>query len=133
MSNIAISASAIALPKFDRAQIMRSAWEAYRLARPAICAAGDTAEHRVFLPDFFAKMLRKAWADAKKVATTAQAFIAAQARVTASKLAALSPGERSVRISQIRDELTTLDYAPFGVRTANRRRDLAAELSALAA
>ena len=122
----------------NRSEILRSAWAAYRLARPAICAAGDTAEHRVFLRDFFAKMLRRAWAEAKAEAArrateqTAQAFVAAQHRVMAEKVAAMSPGQRSVRISQLRDELTVLDYAPLGVRTANRRRDLTAQLDAFA-
>ena len=35
--------------------------------------------------------------------------------------------------SRARDELTTLDYAPLGVRTAQRRADLRAELSVLTA
>ena len=45
----------------------------------------------------------------------------------------MEPGERSVAISRARDELTTLDYAPLGVRTARRRADLRSELSVLTA
>lgn len=123
----------------DKSKVLQSAWKAYRLCRPCINAAGDVGGKFVFRRDFFAKMLRTAWADAKAAATrqiaedTARAFIAAQARVVAEKVTALPAAERSLRISQLRDELTLLDYAPFGVRTANRRRDLAAELSAFTA
>lgn len=116
----------------DKSQLLSAAWKSYRLARPCFNAAGDVGTKFTFLRDLFAKMLSKAWADAKKVAATAQALVAAQARITADKVAALPAGERSVRISKIRDELVTLDYAPLGVRTAYRRRDLTAELYALA-
>jgi hypothetical protein len=51
----------------------------------------------------------------------------------AEKVDAMSPGQRSVRISQLRDELTTLDHAPLGVRTMNRRRDLNAKLAVFTA
>jgi len=123
----------------DKSMVLLAAWASYRLARPAICAAGDTAEHRVFLRDFFAKMLRRAWAEAKAEAArrateeAAQAFVAAQRRVMAERVAAMSPGQRSVHISQLRDELTTLDYAPLGVRTMNRRRDLSTKLAVFTA
>lgn len=40
---------------------------------------------------------------------------------------------RSARVSTIRDELTTLDYAPWGVRTSQRRMNLNAELQLLSA
>jgi len=116
----------------DRRQVLRTAWKSYRLARPAIFAAGDTTTTRTFLRPLFGKMLRQAWTNAKKVAAPAEALVAAQARVTAAKITALPAGERSTRISQIRDELTTLDYAPLGVPTANRRRNLTAELDAFA-
>lgn len=123
----------------NRATLFKAGWNAYSLARQCVFASGDETGKRRFLPDLFAKMLRRAWAEAKTTAAraietaTARAFIAAQSRAMADKAAALSPGERSLRISQLRDELTLLDYAPLGVRTASRRRELAAELSAFAA
>jgi hypothetical protein len=124
---------------FDRSQILTSAWKSYRLARPAIFAAGDETGNRRFLRDLFAKMLRRAWVDAKAAAARSSAdaiacaLVAAQRRVMAEKVAAMSPGQRSVRISQLRDELTTLDHAPLGVRTMNRRRDLNAKLAVFTA
>ena len=122
----------------NRSEILTAAWKSYRLARPCIHALGDESGKRMFLRDFFAKCLRKAWAEAKVAAadaarnSVAQAFVAAQARMMVEKVAAMPTGERSLRISQLRDELTVLDYAPLGVRTANRRRDLNAQLAAFA-
>ena len=49
----------------------------------------------------------------------------------AQKAAALPAGERSVRIVEVRQGLALLDYAPWGVRTSNRRHDLNAQLDAL--
>lgn len=118
---------------FNVAGIFTSAWKSYRLARPAIHASGDTATHRTFLRPLFAKMLQLAWADARREQSIAQALVAAQNRVTAAKIAALPAGERSARIATLRDELTLLDYAPLGVRTSQRRHQLAAELNAYAA
>jgi hypothetical protein len=119
----------------DRSAILSSAWKSYRLARPAFFAAGDTATHRRFLRSLFGKMLRQAWADAKKAAVTdtASAFVVAQSRVMAEKALAMPAGERSVRIVEVRQELALLDYAPWGVRTGNRRHDLSAQLDALTA
>ena len=119
---------------FNRSSILTAAWKAYRLARPAFFAAGDTATHRKFLRSLFGKMLRQAWADAKKAATnTASAFVVAQQRVMTDKAAAMPAGERSVRIVEVRQELALLDYAPWGVRTSHRRADLSAQLTALTA
>ncbi len=120
---------------FNRSEILRKAWAAYRVARPCRFAAGDTATHRVFLRSLFANMLRNAWDDAKKAArstnTTAVAFVEAQRRVQNAAAAAMDPMVRSARLSEIRDELTALDYAPLGVRTSQRRLNLGAELSVL--
>ena len=120
---------------FNRSEILRSAWAAYRLARPAFFAAGDTAEKRMFLGHLFAKMLRRAWDEAKKAAKsvvdTASAFVATQRRAQVAAVAAMAPAARSARIASIRDELTVLDYAPWGVRTGQRRHDLGAELALL--
>ncbi len=120
---------------FNRSEILRKAWAAYRLARPGYCAAGDVGSKRVFLRDLFAKMLRRAWDDAKKAARTlhdtAAAFVAAQHRALVAAAAAMDPMARSARIVAIRSELQVLDYAPWGVRTGQRRADLGAELSLL--
>ena len=120
---------------FNRSDILRKAWAAYRLGRPCIFAAGDVGSKRVFLRDYFAKMLRRAWEEAKKAVRilndTATAFLAAERRVRVAAVAAMEPAVRSARISAIRDELTVLDYAPWGVRTVNRRAALGAELELL--
>lgn len=120
---------------FDRSDILRKAWAAYRLARPAIFAKGDVGSKRVFLRDFFAKMLRRAWDDAKKAARavidTASAFVAAERRANAARIAAMDPMARSARVVSIREELQVLDYVPWGVRTGNRRAALGAELELL--
>ncbi len=46
-------------------------------------------------------------------------------------IARLSPHDRSVRINQIRNELTVLQYATFRYDTTQRNRDLNYELSLL--
>lgn len=123
----------------NRSELLRKAWAAYRIARTGYFALGDENGRRKFLPDLFAKMLRQTWADAKAVAArravddTAREFVTAQQRATMARLAAMPAGERSARISQLRDELTLLDYAPLGVRTSQRRHQLNAELNAYAA
>ncbi|HEV2517920.1 MAG TPA: hypothetical protein VGV07_21895 [Devosia sp.] len=125
---------------FNRSEILRSAWAAYRLARPAVFAAGDETGSRAFLRPFFAKMLRRAWEDAKAEASTANAREATrlatelQARIRASQAdlaARMDPMARSARIVEIRGELQVLDYAPWGVRTSQRRADLGIELQLL--
>jgi hypothetical protein len=127
---------------FNRSEILRSAWAAYRLARPAMFAAGDETGKRAFLRPFFAKMLRRAWEDAKADARNANAREAARvaeqlrARIRASQAdlaARMDPMARSARIVEIRGELRVLDYAPWGVRTAQRRADLGIELQLLEA
>lgn len=125
---------------FNRSEILRKAWASYRLARPTIFAAGDVGSKRVFLRAFFAKMLRRAWEDAKTETRSANAREAARlaaelrTKIEASKrdLAAhMDPQVRSARIASIRDELQVLDFAPWGVRTGNRRAALGAELELL--
>ncbi|WP_423066152.1 hypothetical protein [Devosia sp. CN2-171] len=120
---------------FNRSEILRKAWTFYRTARPAFFAKGDAGTKRMFLRFLFAKMLRRAWEEAKKAATslaaTAAAFVDAQRRVQAAAVAALDPMVRSARIVEIRSELQVLDYAPLGVRTSQRRHNLGAELSLL--
>ena len=123
----------------NRSEILTAAWTAYRLARPAIFALGDSATHRVFLRTFFYKMLTKAWADAKKAAAlrshteTAAAFVEAQRRSHLAVAAAMLPADRSAAIARARDDLRMLDYAPLGVRTSQRSADLRSTLSALTA
>lgn len=125
---------------FNRCEILRSAWAAYRLARPAVFATGDETGKRAFLRPFFAKMLRRAWEDAKAEARNANAREATriveqlQASIRASQAdlaARMDPMARSARIVAIRDELRVLDYAPWGVRTGQRRSDLGIELQLL--
>jgi hypothetical protein len=120
---------------YNRSEILLKAWASYRLARPTISAMGDVGSKRVFLRDLFAKMLRRAWDDAKKAARTlndiAVAFVAAQHRAQVAAVVAMEPMARSARIVAIRSELQVLDYAPLGVRTSHRRHDLGAELDLL--
>jgi hypothetical protein len=123
----------------NRSAILIAAWNAYRLARPAIYLAGDTAERRPFFRPFFVKMLRKAWAEAKVAAThaaqeaIAAAFVEAQRRSHLAVAAAMSPADRSAAITRARDDLALLDYAPHGVRTTRRRAELTSTLNALSA
>lgn len=120
---------------FNRSEILRTAWAFYRAARPAFFAKGDTADKRMFLGHLFAKMLVRAWAEAKKaaaiLAATATQFVEAQRRAQMATAAGMDPMARSARIVEIRSELQALDYAPLGVRTGQRRHDLGAELSLL--
>ena len=126
------------LTMINRSELLRKAWAAYWTARVWYFAVGDENGRRRFLPSLFANMLRQAWADAKAAAArravddTAREFVAAQQRAAVARVSALPAGERSARISQLRDELTLLDYAPLGVRTAGRRADLHAQITALA-
>ena len=122
----------------DRRQILVVAWASYRLARPAIFAAGDEGDKRRFLRPFFAKMLTRAWAEAKRAEATKTAeTIAAELDVRlqakrAATIAAMAPADRSARLSHIADEIHMLDYAPLGVRLAGRRAALETELHLLA-
>ena len=88
----------------NRSAIFAFAWASYRLARPAIFAAGDDTGKRCFVRSLFARMLTQAWAEAK-----------------------------AARAQALREELALVDYAPLGVRTSERRRDLSAQLDALSA
>ena len=123
----------------NRSEVFTAAWSAYHLARPATWAAGDETGHRRFLRDLFARLLRTAWANAKKEAAhrarveTALSFVAAQRRAAVAKAAAMEPGERSARIASIRDEIELLQYAPLGVRVAQKRAALTGELAVLTA
>jgi len=120
---------------FNRSEILRKAWASYRVARVAVFAAGDENGKRVFVRSLFARCLRRAWDEAKKAARTVvdtvAAFVTAQRRVQVAAAAAMAPMARSARIVEIRSELQVLDYAPWGVRTGQRRSDLGAELSLL--
>lgn len=120
---------------FNRSEILLKAWASYRLARPAFFAKGDTADKRMFLGHLFAKMLVRAWDEAKKAARavvdTAAAFVAAERRANATRIASMDPMARSARIVAIREEMLVLDVAPWGVRTGDRRAALGAELELL--
>ncbi len=124
------------------AAIMTAAWRAYRVARQCRFAAGDETGKRRFLPSLFAKCLRTAWADARAEQRNAAAREAGrlagqlQDAIRASQrdmVARMAPEARSARITSVRSDLTLLDYAPWGVRTSQRRADLRAELSLLEA
>lgn len=120
---------------FDRSEILHNAWAHYRTARVGYFAKGDETGRRMFLSFLFAKMLRRAWDEAKKAASslsrTAAAFVAAERRANVARIAAMDPMVRSARLVAIRQKLQELDYAPLGVRTVQRRHDLSAELSLL--
>lgn len=122
----------------NRSKILLSAWADYRVRRLGVWAAGDE-NGRSFIRAIFAKALTAAWAKAKRAAAavalteTAVAFVAAERRVHAAAVAAMDPMSRSARINTIRDELQVLDYAPWGVRTSQRRMNLSTELQLLTA
>ena len=125
---------------FNRSEILRKAWAAYRIARVGVFAAGDENGQRKFVRSLFARCLRRAWEDAKAEARSANSREAArlaaelQTKIDASKrdlAARMNPQARSARIASIRDELTMLDYASLNARTGNRRFELRAELALL--
>lgn len=125
---------------FNRQNILSKAWAAYRVARLGRFCAGDETGKRCFLRPLFARCLTAAWADAKADARSANAREAAriaaqlQASIRASQAdlaARMDPMARAARIASLRDELTLLDYAPWGVRTTDRRSNLTIELQLL--
>jgi hypothetical protein len=127
---------------FNRSEIFCKAWAAYRIARVTVFAAGDENGKRAFVRALFVRCLRRAWEDAKAEARSANAREAArlaaqlQVRIAASQrdlAARMDSQARSARIASIRDELRMLDYAPWGVRTSDRRANLSAELGILQA
>ena len=130
-------------PMLNRSKILLSAWAAYRQARLGVFAAGDETGNRHFIRSIFARQLRNAWADAKKAEQraqhaleaddTARRFFDAQRNARIALAASWSPEQRAVRASSLRDEITLLDYAPWGVRAAERRAALTAELDAIEA
>ena len=63
----------------------------------------------------------------------ARRFVDAQRNARIALAASWSLEQRSVRASSLRDEITLLDYAPWGVRAAERRAALTAELDAIEA
>lgn len=121
----------------NRSEILTKAWADYR--RDQRMGLGVRRDGP-FCRKHFAYCLRMAWAVLKEraakaaaVTETAAAFVKAEARVLSAAAAAMDPMVRSARVSTIRDELTVLDYAPWGVRTSQRRMDLNAELNLLTA
>lgn len=141
MSKNTVSVNAEGMSRFDLSAIFGATWTAYRLARPAVFAAGDETGKRSFVRPLFVRLLRTAWAEAKKTEARVRAtreteaiallFIDAQRKVRFAIAASLSPEARSVRLSAVRDEITLVDYAPWGVRANERRAELRAELDAL--
>lgn len=123
----AFPARDVALPKFNRVEIFHAAWVAYRLARPAIFAAGDETGHRRFLRDLFARLLRTAWANARKqsrnVALTVHDVVGA---------VRLSDAAKAARLAEINAELQAQDYSDAPTNWP-RRAAWRAELARLAA
>jgi hypothetical protein len=127
----------------NRSQILLLAWVAYRIARLGVFAAGDETGNRRFIRTLFARQLRDAWADAKKADQQARAareadeaahrFLDVQRSACIALAASWPLEQRAVRASSLRDEITLLDYAPWGVRAAERRAALTAELDAVVA
>lgn len=113
--------------------VLIAAWKSYRVARPSIWATGDETGQRRFLPELFARLLRTAWADARKADAVTRRFLELQQRGQVAVARQMEAGERSARISEIRDRLEVLDYAPFGVRAVEKRAALKAELAVLTA
>ena len=105
MPNHVVPANAGGMPKFDRAAVMRRAWQLYNIANryPGLPAMAFSRRD-------FAFYLATAWAEAKQ--------------------AAMTPTAR--RVDQIKTELARVPYS--AARTYQPRRDtLQAELSALTA
>ena len=117
----------------NKSEVFTAAWSAYRTARPAFWATGDETGQRRFLPALFARLLRTAWADARKADAAARRFLELQQRGQVAVARQMEQGERSARIAAIRDQMEVLDYAPFGVRAVEKRAALKAELAVLTA
>lgn len=117
----------------NKSEVFIVAWSAYRTARPAFWATGDETGQRRFLPELFARLLRTAWADARKADAVARRFLELQQRGQVAVARQMEQGERSARIAAIRDQMEVLDYAPLGVRAVEKRAALKAELAVLTA
>lgn len=105
MPNHVVPANAEGMPKFDRAAVMRRAWQLYNIANRYPGLPPLPFDRRAF-----AFYLATAWAEAKQVAMT--------------------PTAR--RVDQIKTELARAPYS--AARTYHPRRDaLRAEMAALTA
>ena len=122
----------------NRSEILLKAWADYRRD---VKMGWGVSRNGPFSRKHFAYCLRMAWAVTKEIAAktaaslieTATAFVAAERRVQTAAVAAMPDMARSARIVSIRGELQVLDYAPWGVRTSQRRTNLNAELQLLTA
>jgi hypothetical protein len=89
---------------FNRSEILKAAWQSYRLARMGIFLPTDDTR-RAFIPSMFAKCLRAAWADARK-RTGWMTPVAVRIEI---KPAVLKPS----RAAEIRSELDRMQYRDF--------------------
>ena len=121
MPNSLVPAAAEGLPKFDRAAVMRKAWEIYRDFRARY---GEWQIKSKIIDASFSNCLKISWRVAKREAAERQATAAALATY----------GDRAAdRVRELTDELTRIDAQPWGMqshRIANHRNTVAAELAA---
>jgi hypothetical protein len=114
----------------NRSDIFKAAWKSYRLARPAIFAAGDENGRRVFLPTLFGKMLRRAWDDAR-----AEQLFHRVEPITAKvvmEAVNLSEAAKATRLAEIDADLRAQDYSDAPTNWGHRL-SLQAERAKLAA
>ena len=110
MPNITVLANAEGMPKFDKAAIMRTAWEIARKRFPNMKTAAD----RRFA---LSLGLKSAWMGAK--------YEAQQATKTAHQRAA-------ARVEEMKLELMRLDATPFKIRLdGDKRAALASRIDAM--
>ncbi len=117
MSNLTVPAAAEGMPKFDRAAIMRAAWENYRYLRGQYA---DWQIERGLVDVSFSRCLKAAWANAKKDL--------AEARARAAAVAAY--GERAAsQVQTLTLELMRIDARPWKMSTRADRSALLAEIA----
>lgn len=112
MPNAPVPASAGGVPKFNRSQIMRSAWAHYRSAK-AYVASNPYLRGTVVR---FVDCLRDEWKRAKAEAAKTRRDAAVAARINILKA-----------------EILLLDCKPFGIRIGAERAVLSTELAKLEA
>jgi len=122
MPSTPVPAAAEGMPKFDRAAIMRKAWEKFQEFRARYAS---WQIERGIVDASFANCLRISWRIAKKEA----AEKAAAARALASY------GDRAAdRVRALTAELMRIDAQPWGMRshrTSDARSSITAEISVL--
>ncbi len=119
MPNLTVPAAAEGVPKFDRAAIMRAAWENYRY----LCGQYANWQIERGLVDVsFSRCLKAAWANAKKEMADARARAAIHAAY----------GERAAeRVQALTLELMRIDARPWKMSTRADRVAVQAEINTL--